>query len=322
MSYNLLTWNKLISESLCPQELEQLREEKIINEILERALEENEQVKYRVIEDVLERTKIKDKKQYIKVTQCMIVHFLDKLYLYRQQQNLRPEVNKLYEILASHLQNTLAFIQNIFGNYFDFNAKASMDYRKKSLAELAIKIDKMKIINSSSMPCLELCHLLQENFKFFCSSGNINITYRDLDYHENLLSELLKDGVLSSEELARQILFYYNYNEDRYLEFLYERLSQISRSAQKVSERIVAIRLQQKIMNQLSVMPGYSFNSTMPSLKVQVNQWIEEEVTFLQRDELRLESNSNSVEKKGNPVFVHVPFKGTEIYLFHKAFVD
>lgn len=85
MSYNLQTWNKLISVSLCPEELEQLRKEQFINEILERTMEENEQVKYRIIEDVLERTEIKDKKQYIKVTQVMIVHFLDKLYFYRQQ---------------------------------------------------------------------------------------------------------------------------------------------------------------------------------------------------------------------------------------------
>lgn len=323
MSYNLLSWNKLISESLCPEELEQLRGEQFINEIIQRTLEENEQVKYRIIEDVLERTKIKDKKQYIKVTQVMIVHFLDKLYLYRQQRNLTPEVKKLYETLTGHLQNTLGFIQNIFGNYFDFNAKASLDYRKKSLGELSMQIDKMgKIIQSSSMPSSQLSNLLQENFTFFCSGAKINITYRDLDYHKNLLRELLKDGILSSEEWAREVLFYYNYNEDRYLDFLYRQLTQISRSPQTVSERVVAIRLQQKIMNQLAVMPADSFNPGMPSLKVQVNQWIEEEVKFLERDELMLDSNGHSIEKKGNNFYVHVPFRGTEIYLLHKAFID
>jgi len=59
-----------------------------MNEILERTIEQNEQVKYRIIEDVLERTKIKDRRQYIKVTQVMLVHFLDKLYSYGQQKGV------------------------------------------------------------------------------------------------------------------------------------------------------------------------------------------------------------------------------------------
>jgi hypothetical protein len=323
MSYNLQSWNKFISESLCPEELEQLRGEEFMNEILERTMEQNEQVKYRIIEDLLERTKIKDKRQYIKVTQVMLVHFLDKLYSYGQQKRLKPEVKKLYETLTGYLENTLAFIRNIFGNYFDFNAKASLVYRKKSLTEVKKQIGKMvKIVKSLSTSSCELNNLLLENFTSFSSDVTMNITYRDLDYHKTLLRVLLKDGILSSEERAREVLFYYNYNEDRFLEFLYRRLSQLSRLPETVPERIAAIRLEQKIMNQLPVMPADSFNPRMPSLRVQLNQWIEEEVKFLQRDELMVSSNGQSFEKKENSIFVHVPFRGTEIYLLHKAFID
>jgi hypothetical protein len=323
MSYNLQSWSKLISVSLSPEELQQLRGEQFINELLERTIEENEQAKYRIIEDVLERTKIKDKRQYIKVTQVMIIHFLDKLYSYRQQRSLKPEVKKLYETVTAHLENTLAFIQNIFSNYFDFNAKASFHYRKKSLAKMKTQMNKMRmIIESSSMSCCELSNLLLENFTSFCSDVKMKITYRELDYQNMLLGALLKEDILSSEERIIEVLFYYNYNEDRYLEFLFRKLSHISRVPETISERVGAIRLQQKIMNQLPVMPVQSFNPIMPSLKVQLNQWIEEEVRFLERDELMLNSNERSYENKGNHVFVHVPFRGTEIYLLHKAFID
>lgn len=320
MSYNLQNWNKLISESLSPEELEHLRGEESIKEILERILKENEQVKNRIIEDVLETTKIKDKKQYINLTQAMIVHFLDKLYCYRQQKSLKPEVKKLYETLSGHLENTLRFIQNIFSSFFDFNAKPSFDYQEKCLEEVKIQIEKM--VESSSTSCFELTNLLRENFISFCSDNKKNITYRKLDYQKNLLGELLKDGILSSEERAREVLFYYNYNEDRYLEFLFRKLGHISRLPQTISQRIAAIRLQQKIINQLPVMPADSFNPLMPSIKDQLNQWIDAEVKFLERDELMADSNAHSFEKNTNDVFVHVPFRGTEIYLLHKAFID
>jgi hypothetical protein len=60
----------------------------------------------------------------------------------------------------------------------------------------------------------------------------------------------------------------------------------------------------------------------MPSLRDQLNQWIEEEVKFLERGGQMVVSNGHSLEKNGNNVFVHVPFRGTEIYLLHKAFID
>jgi len=323
MSYNLQTWNRLISESISPDELEQLGEDQFINEILERVMEENEQVKYRIIEDVLERSKIKDKRQYIKVTQVMIVHLLDKLFSYKQQRSIKPEVKKFYETLSGHLENTLAFIQNIFSNYFDLNVKASLDYRIRFLTELKMQTEKMfGIIKSSPKSAIEVSNLLYKNFTSFCSDVKRNITYRELDYQKTLLRELLKEGVLASEERVREVLFYYNYNQDKYLEFLYKRVALITMLPESVAERVVAIRLQQKLMNQLPVMPGNSFNPGMPSLTVQLNQWIEEEVKFLERDEMSIASNGSFRKKKGNNVFVHVPFRGTEIYLLHKAFID
>jgi hypothetical protein len=60
----------------------------------------------------------------------------------------------------------------------------------------------------------------------------------------------------------------------------------------------------------------------MPPLRVQLNRWIEEEIKFLEREELMVSSNGQSFEKKENSIFVHVPFRGTEIYLLHKAFID
>jgi hypothetical protein len=284
---------------------------------------EKEQLKYRIIEDVLERTKIKDKRQYIKITQVMIVHFLDKLCIYRSQKSLRPEVKKLYDTLAGNLESILGFIKNIFSNYFDFNVKASGDYRKRCLDGMRVKIDSMvKVIESSSMPCLELNSLLLENFTTFCSDVKGNMTYRDLDYQEALLGQLLKDGILCSEDRIREVLFYFNYNEDRYLELLFRKLSEISRMPVAVPERVAAIRLEQKMMNQLPVVPANIFNSRMPSLRDQVNQWIEEEVKFLERDGLMSISKGHSAGEKRKNVFVHVPFRGTEIYLLHKAFID
>jgi hypothetical protein len=56
----------------------------------------------------------------------------------------------------------------------------------------------------------------------------------------------------------------------------------------------------------------------MPSLPDQINHWIEEEIKFLS-----ISIPEEAVQSANNEkVLVHVPFKGSEIYLLHKAFVD
>jgi hypothetical protein len=55
----------------------------------------------------------------------------------------------------------------------------------------------------------------------------------------------------------------------------------------------------------------------MPSLKEQLNHWIEEEIKFLDAANIQ-----NETIKSEDKVYVNVPFKASEIYLLHKAFID
>ena len=62
-----------------------------------------------------------------------------------------------------------------------------------------------------------------------------------------------------------------------------------------------------------------NLNSNTSSLIEQINQWIEEEIKFFESDPIQnVTIKSTETEK----IYVHVPFKGSEIYLVHKAFIN
>mgnify|MGYP001548695471 FL=1 len=83
--------------------------------------------------------------------------------------------------------------------------------------------------------------------------------------------------------------------------------------------KIAALRFEQKKYNQLPKRLIGNLNSNTSSLIDQMNQWIEEEIKFLESDPIR-NGILQSIETE--KIYVHVPFKGSEIYLVHKAFID
>jgi hypothetical protein len=129
---------------------------------------------------------------------------------------------------------------------------------------------------------------------------------------------LLLNEVLSSENLINEVLFYFNYNDHDYINYLKKKLTLLIEGFSNSKEKISFLRLEQKKLNQFPLRLVTYLNPDMPSLPDQINHWIEEEIKFLS-----ISIPEEAVQSANNEkVLVHVPFKGSEIYLLHKAFVD
>ena len=114
-------------------------------------------------------------------------------------------------------------------------------------------------------------------------------------------------------------MFYFNYNDHDYITYLKEKLSSLIESLDTTKGKIAALRFEQKKYNQLPKRLIGNLNSNTSSLIDQMNQWIEEEIKFLESDPFQ-NGTIKSIETE--KIYVHVPFKGSEIYLVHKAFID
>jgi len=297
----LCKWEKLIA-ALNPvnQELQSLSEECIQN-LIDQSEEEQEIVKTCLIEGMIDRPKIMDKQQYVQVNQAMLIRLIDKLYSFKQREPVNDKVLDVYNTISEHLKNTLDFIEDFFGNYFDRNEKVPAAYLVVAIDELCKQSKTLQqTIEYNESADSELKNILINNFNRFCIQKMPGATYNELVYQKGLLSELLTHKTLESELTIREVLFYFNFNDDEYVAYLYNKLRLLAETSLTKADKIAALRFEQKNINQLRTKLNCCLCCTMPSLKEQINHWIEEEVKFLEADvvvDKVQKSDSESEEK-------------------------
>ncbi len=273
--------NNTLSSSLSPVELENIAS---INSIIAQSELERNNLKTLLIEGVIDRQKIRDKHQYVQVVQAMVIRLLDKLYSCKQVKGLDDMRVHLYNTLGLHLEEVLGFIQDFFSNYFDRNEKVPTYYLLISVEELCRQLQHLQKLSEVGEVDRELIKILVSNFKTFCSIKLSGPTYNELLYQKNLMNDLLSNNVLESESSIREVLFYFNFNDDDFVAYLFDKLKGVSESFGLNKEKISALRYEQKNVNQLRSKLNCYLSPNMPSLKEQVNSWLEEEIKFLQTE--------------------------------------
>ncbi len=322
MPFILNTWNILINKvNPSNSDLYSLTDESI-RDLINRSEEEEEKVRTVLIEGIIDKPNIRDKQQFVQVNQGLLIRLLDKIHSYKQANKLNDKILQLYDSISEHLEHTLDFIEDFFSNYFDRNEKVPAAYLLISIEELCRQLDILRqglLVNKAIEA--ELRKVLINNFNKFCLRKKRGATYYELLYQKELMNELLSESALESETSVRETLFYLNFNDDNYVAYLYNNLKKLTESFPGKIQKIAALKFEQKNFNQLRTKLNCYLSANMPSLKVQINQWIDEEVKFLEGEE---RIANLSVTQPSFPLneFVHLPFKGTEIYLLHKAFID
>ncbi|HET7117892.1 MAG TPA: hypothetical protein VFI29_15460, partial [Hanamia sp.] len=314
-------WNNLIHTTLlqareCPSSLT----DESIDSFIKQSEEEQDKVRNSFLEGMLKRSKLKDKQHWVRITQAMLIRLIDKLYSYTQSKEVDHKMFHLYKILIGHLEDTLHFIKDFFGNYFNYDERVPVTYLIISLKELSSQVKLLRKIVQHYKPYIQaLAEIIVNNFNKFCLENKNNATYNQLAYQKDLMGHLMANKTLASENSINEVLFYFNYNDQDYIAYLKEKLSSLTESLDTIKEKIAALRFEQKKFNQLPKRLIGNLNSNTPSLIEQMNHWIEEEIKFLESDPI----NNGTIQSiETEKIYVHVPFKGSEIYLVHKAFID
>lgn len=311
MMNTLQKWNELINETLNPSITTGLIfTDEFIQRVLHESKEEQRRVRSLIVQDVLERIKIRDKKQYVRLIQLLLVNLIDKLSDNRPVFKSK-KIDRLCQEIEEHLLNLLDFLREYFPEYFNNNQKVPKVFFSKWLPGFQERVIEFK--ESKHFSCMDDRGLKAVIIKNLLEFGETVPTYNELKYQEEFLVHLTYK--LSPDDSIKKTIFFFNYNHRECLDLFCKNLSDSIKKLSSKTEKISALLLEQKKISQLPRFPDLSLLKEMPSMYEQLNSWIEAEILFIQKD-TRIPSEPN------NQVFVHVPFKGTEIYLLHKAFID
>ena len=130
--------------------------EESIQIFIEQSKAEQDKVRAVLIEGILERSKIMDKQQYVKLNQAMLIRLLDYLHAYKQKEELDNKIRYLYDTISQHLENTLNFIEDFFSNHFDRNEKVPLSYLAISLQELYKQLEFFKQAAQNYKPTIDV----------------------------------------------------------------------------------------------------------------------------------------------------------------------
>jgi hypothetical protein len=277
-------WNTIINGRLKPLNT---NDDLLATEALQLVINESEDdqqtIRSMLIEDLIEKPNVRDKEQYVKVTQTLLIRILDKLFAYSQTRLVNENILLLYNTLSQHLQSTLDFIEDFFSNYFDRNEKVPEPYISLAKENIKKQVKHLKhIVSKQENTDTILTNLVLDSIQQLLIDESTVITYSRLAYHKMLLNELLSQKVMQSTQSIMEALYYLNYNEDNFITYKYEWLKELMIELPTNQEKIDALRFEQKKINQLPVKPNCYYNPTMPFLKEQINGWIDEEVRFLE----------------------------------------
>ena len=281
-------WNTVINSRLNPINTnDDLLPAEAVQLVINESEDDQQTIRSMLIEDLIEKPNVMDKEQYVKVNQTLLIRILDKLFAYSQIRPLNENIALLYNAISQHLQSTLDFVEDFFGNYFDHNEKVPETYISIAKENIKKQVKQLKhIVSKQESTDIYLTNLLFDSIQHLLGDESIVITYSRLSYHKILLNELLSQKVVQSPQSIIEALYYLNYNEDNFIAYEYEWLKGLTTVLPTNQEKIAALRFEQKKINQLPLKPNCCYNPNMPSLKEQINGWIDEEVKFLENVQL------------------------------------
>lgn len=231
-----------------------------------------------MLEETMSREAPRQKEQLVQSNQLRLIRLIDAVCMLKRGSH--PQVSKTsYEAAGKYLLEALLFLEEFFPYYLDENCRVPQSYMELSKGETAEKLSDIKASNSEETKILVelISHLIQDVY-----TNATAATYREWRYIKTLLAEISLPRLPFRNGTLRDRLYYLNFNEESFVFSEFERFAQLLENKGNKSEKIAALRLEQKHINQLPVKLNCVWGLSMPSLKDQINGWINEEINFLE----------------------------------------
>lgn len=279
----ILKWEKKLSSLIRPEN-SQLNRGQESDEILRNELVNDVDVFYTTILNFYTSAVPKEERQtYIKVIQKLIGRLLTKIHQVLETGKLTTDLFELLALLNKKLGECLVFIEELFFDDFDDKETVPpiiLDKRKRDLTHLFQEV--LFLFSEKDEATASICGPLFLTIEAFLSADNHDVRFKDVTYYQELLEGLLQIVKHLSFRAVQELLYYHDYNHETFLEYECARLMESQSQCMNDKQRIAVLKMEQKTINQFPVKLNQSHSDHLPSLKQQINNWIAEEVKYLE----------------------------------------
>lgn len=252
-----------------------------------------EEVKNNFINAVFSFEEERYLEHYIQYHQRALIRLAGNLLTYVKPESL-GEVSSLVtpEVFCQYtyksLQELLDFIEKHFSKYFDQNAWIPLNYRRIMFHDIATNIDSLKNILATKGVNDRLIHVTLLPLETFLKEDTSNeVTYRRVIYLKELKKQLFQlnsnGDPVDIDESVKMLLFYLNFNSPEFYRHCIHELENICENSESDAKCIERLALYEKSVYQMQVKPGFVLYPSLPFLREQLAQWIDQEIGFLEK---------------------------------------
>lgn len=257
------------------------------NDIIKDCEEEKEKIRLQIMEEVFNAGEERTLELLIDKYQSVFIRLIDQLYTYQQANKKQQEYKLLSKALYEYLNELLYFLQIHYAKYFNHFQKMpfiKMEHIKK---ELKPKLDTIIAAFQRTILNEKLIRLIVQPLEKFILSNAI--TYNESQYMKAITGELLAIDTTVQEEdiiaIVKKILISINFNSSDLTAYLINELDTLVADEESVQGKLRILKYQLKEINQVTIKPEYVLHNDYGSLKEQIINWLNEEISFYQTEQ-------------------------------------
>lgn len=202
--------------------------------------------------------------------------------------NTEPPLDANLLFLKTALYDLLAFLKTDVSHYFDKSVVAPLDWQFKILTSVSAGMTRLQEMSCRTYIDKELFSLATRPIEGLVRAATLEYTFVQLDYVELLQQKLLdfepsvSDDALAKQELMN-LLISVNYNSPGFICFCSKHIAARLAVTETLADRIDKASYYFKVVSQVDVVPGVMFDTSRPSAKEQILEWISAELEFLRQ---------------------------------------
>lgn len=246
---------------------------------------------------------------YIQNHQSRLCYLIDSIinnYMQDTQKVIQDqeEYFKTIELVFDVLLDLMQFLSTQFNEYFNFNEKATVSLKLEKFYLFKDRITNLKnLVPDQNSELLYLC--LQPINEFLNGRTESQITFRELIYYDILLKEI--ETIAKSDRPFDQSLKFtllcLNFNSFQFLRYLTGEIETSLKEDESHSAKVTRLSWYLKNYNQIIEKPDLFFKPNQASIKTQINNWIIEEIGYLEKSLQMAKASTTSPLNQMSPDF-------------------
>lgn len=258
---------------------------------------ETERIKKAFVKEVFSLKKEKHIEIYIQQHQRELIRLTDHLLGYISEEeklkvyeiNENPSLTNLYKSVYVGLEELIAYIEKHFSKYFNQETKIPDSYDIIAVRDIKEKLHTVENSFKAKELHKRLLFLVLLPLKRYIKGKYPDdISFRRLIYLKNLLKELSEwsQSDLEKDDLNQKVIcamVYLNYNSYKFFTLCTEHIKAQYQQEDTLCGQIEKIAWYYKNINQAQEKPGFAYKPKYKSLKDSIIEWIDEEMSFLEK---------------------------------------